>query len=184
MATQDWYLLKAQDREVYGPIKLDQLQAWAAEAKIAPLDKVSNDSKQTWSRAPMVAELQMDWLIEMPDNYLYGPTSVGTIQEFLATGEIDGNVTVINCLEGTSTRLSEMPFFSSSPHQARSADTMHHGTSLPESSETGDVSFHLRQRIHRMERQVMELQRDLGLSHERLSSLRQQFIEATGREPL
>jgi hypothetical protein len=185
MATQEWYLLKAQDREVYGPIKLDQLQAWAAEAKIAPLDKVSNDNRTTWSRAPMVPQLQMDWLIEMPDNYLYGPTSVGTIQEFLATGEIDGNVTIINCLEGTSTRLNEMALFSSSPHQARSADTMHQGTAMPENAEVGDASMHhLRQRNQRLERQIMELQRDLGLAHESNASLRQQFLEATGRDPV
>jgi len=37
----------------------------------------------------------------MPDNYLYGPTNVGTIQEFIATGEIDENVMLINCLEAT-----------------------------------------------------------------------------------
>jgi GYF domain 2 len=183
MASQDWYLLKAQDREVYGPIKLDQLQVWAAEAKIAPLDKVSSDGRESWVRAPMVPELQMDWLIEMPDNYLYGPTSVGTIQEFLATGEIDGDVTVINCLEGTSSRLAEQPFFSSSPHHVRSAETMHLGTAYHDSSEGGESSGQ-RLRAQRLERQVMELQRDLGIAEAYIASLRQQFIEATGREPL
>jgi hypothetical protein len=183
MPSDEWYLLKAQDHDVYGPVKLEQLQSWAAEAKIAPLDKVSHDNRESWVRAPMVPELQMDWLIEMPDNYLYGPTSVGTIQEFLATGEIDGNVTVINCLEGTSSRLSELPFFSSSPHQVRSAQTMHLGTGMTDASDNPETVIG-RQRITRLERQVMALHRDLAIAEETIASLRQQFVEATGRDAL
>src|SRR3569623_2737619 len=124
MAGADWYLLKAADRQVHGPIPLDQLRSWAAEAKISPLDKVSNANRENWVRAPMVPQLQMDWLIEMPDKYLYGPPSVGTLQEFLATGEIDEHVIVINCLAGNSGRLNEQPFYSASPPHIRSAETV------------------------------------------------------------
>jgi hypothetical protein len=183
MATE-WHLLKAADREVYGPIALDQLRAWASEAKISPLDKVSSDGRQSWVRAPMVAELQMDWLIEMPDNYLYGPTSVGTIQEFLATGEIDENVIVINCAEATAGRLSDQPFYQASPHQIRSAGTVFHGTHFPEDAAATEAAGHLKQRVHWLEKQVMDLQRDLGTAEEYNRQLRAQFIEATGKEPL
>jgi hypothetical protein len=65
----------------------------------------------SWQRAPMIAELQMDLLVQMPDNYLYGPTNVATIQEFLATGEIDENVTIINCLDNTEARLADLGWF-------------------------------------------------------------------------
>ena len=99
MDGNQWYLLKASDNEVFGPAPLDQLRIWAAEAKISPMDRVSNDGRNSWQRAPTLTDLQMDWLIEMPDNFLYGPTSVGTLQEFLATGEIDENVSVINTLD-------------------------------------------------------------------------------------
>lgn len=180
----DWHLLKAADREVYGPIALDQLRSWASEAKISPLDKVSQDGRQSWVRAPMVPELQMDWLIEMPDNYLYGPTSVGTIQEFLATGEIDENVMLINCLEATMGRLSDQPFYQASPHQVRSADTVFHGTTMPEDVAGSEAAGLMKQRIHWLEKQIMELQRDLGRAEEYNGFLRAQFIEATGREPM
>ncbi len=182
MAQADWYILKAENREVHGPIDLGQLRSWAAEAKISPLDKVSNDGRESWQRAPMVPELQMDWLIEMPDNYLYGPTSVGTLQEFLATGEIDEHVTVINCREGTIGRLSEQPFYSASPQHMRSADTVFQGTQMPGDPTVTDST--LKQRVAWLEKQVIELQRDLGLAEEYNAYLRQQFIEATGRSPL
>ena len=180
----DWFLLKAADREVYGPIDMEQLRSWAAEAKVSPLDKVSNDGRQSWVRAPMVPELGMDWLIEMPDNYLYGPTNVGSIQEFLATGEIDENVMVINCLESTIGRLSDQPFYRDSPHHIRSAETVFHGTDLPEDAQGLEAAGMLRQRLHLLEKHLMELQHDLGLAEEYNASLRSQFIEATGREPM
>lgn len=182
--SSEWFLLKAADREVHGPIAIDQLRQWAAEAKISPLDKVSSDGRQSWVRAPMVPELSMDWLIEMPDNYLYGPTSVGAIQEFLATGEIDENVMVINCLESTIGRLNDQPFYKDSPHHIRSAETVFHGTNLPEDAEALEAAGMLRQRVHWLEKQVMELQHDLSIAEAYNGSLRSQFIEATGREPL
>ena len=184
MAQAEWYILKAADREVHGPIPLDQLRSWASEAKISPLDKVSSDNRESWVRAPMVPALQMDWLIEMPDNYLYGPTSVGTLQEFLATGEIDEHVTVINCLDGTSGRLHEQPFYSASPHQIRSAETVFHGTQMPGEVTSGDPGSVLKQRVQWLEKQVMELQRDLAVAEDYNATLRQQFIEATGRAPM
>lgn len=180
----EWHLLKAADREVHGPVDLGQLRSWAAEAKISPLDKVSNDDRQTWVRAPMVAELQMDWLIEMPDNYLYGPTSVGAIQEFLATGEIDEHVMVINCAEATTGRLSEQPFYSASPHHVRSADTVFHGTTMPENMDAAEGAGLMRKRVHWLEKRVMELEHDLALLEDSNANLRAQFIETTGREPL
>ena len=176
-----WYLLKFASNEIFGPASLGQLRTWATEAKISPMDRVSNDTRKTWQRAPMVTELQMDWLIEMPDNFLYGPTSVGTLQEFLATGEIDENVTVINTLEGKTTRLNELPFFQASPHRVRGSQEIN-----PSSSPTAQASdplSALNQRCQWLERQNIELQREVARWQELAESLRQQFIENTGAEP-
>ena len=184
MSGAEWYVLKVADKEVYGPTSLDSLRSWASEAKISPLDKLSNDGRKSWVRAPMVAQLQMDWLIEMPDNYLYGPTNIGTIQEFLATGEIDENVRVINCVEGTESSLADMDFYKASPHRIRSADTSFVGTQWPESKniEGGDVA--LKHRIALLEKTTMELQRSVDEWQHAYEGLRQQFIETTGREPM
>ena len=80
------FLLKAENNEVFGPINFQQLNTWATSAQISPLDKVSTD-QQTWFKAPMVPELGMDWLIELTSDQLYGPTTLGALQEFLNLGE-------------------------------------------------------------------------------------------------
>ncbi len=180
MTGNQWYLLKAADNEVFGPAPLDQLRNWAAEAKISPLDRVSNDERKTWVRAPMVTGLQMDWLIEMPDNFLYGPTSVGTLQEFLATGEIDENVNVINTLDGTKSRISDLPLFKASPQRVRGAQEII-GSSSEEGG--GEASGASKGRVTWLEKQVMELQRDIVRWQDACASLRQQFVETTGRDP-
>lgn len=179
MDDDKWYLLKVSDNEIFGPAPLGQFRIWASEAKISPLDRISHDDRKTWLRAPMIPELQMDWLIEMPDGFLYGPTSVGTLQEFLATGEIDENVIVINTLARTKTRIKELPFFQASPQRIRGTAEIE--TFTETSNEPGGM---LKQRCIWLEKQVMELQREVGRWQEHSSSLRSQFIEATGRDPL
>jgi hypothetical protein len=131
----------------------------------------------------MIPELQMDLLVQMPDNYLYGPTNVATIQEFLATGEIDENVTIINCLDNAEKRLADLSWFQASPQQVRSAATTFVGTQWPDDKKLpGDASQ--QSRIGTLERQVMELQRVVDEWQQAYHRMRQQFIEATGREPL
>lgn len=181
MEQRTWHLLKASDKEVFGPTDLETLRGWAADAKISPLDKISSDDQKSWQRAPMIAQLQMDFLVQMPDNYLYGPTNVATIQEFLATGEVDENVTIIDCRTNKESRLADLSWFQASPHHARSSTTTFVGTQWPEES-TGADSQHLR-RIATLEKQVMELQRALDEWQQAYNGLRQQFVEATGCEP-
>ena len=183
MQERTWHLLKASDKEIFGPTDIETLRGWASEAKISPLDKISSDDRLSWQRAPMIAELQMDLLVQMPDNYLYGPTNVATIQEFLATGEIDENVTIINCLDNTEKRLADLSWFQASPQHMRSAATTFVGTQWPDDKKLpGDASQ--QSRIGTLERQVMELQRVVDEWQYAYNSMRQQFIEATGREPL
>jgi hypothetical protein len=181
MSQTQWLLLKSSDREVHGPVDLDTLLGWASEAKISPLDRISRDNSQTWLRAPMIEELQMDWLIEMPDAYLYGPTNIGTIQEFLATGEINGSVTLINCQTGEESRLEDLPLFQVSPHQTRGADTTFVGTQYGMQT---SADPQLLKRVQLLERQIVDYQRVVDQWQQAYDSLRQQFIEATGREPL
>jgi hypothetical protein len=183
MPQQTWYLIKAADKQEYGPISHDTLLGWAADAKISPMDKLSNDERGSWRRAPMVQELQMDWLIQMPDQFLYGPTNVATIQEFLATGEVDGNVTLINCVDGTESRLKEQPFYQVSPQHSRSAETTLVGTQWPDTLRGGGDA-NLQQRLAALERQVMEHQHAIDEWERAYHVLRQQYVETTGREPI
>ena len=67
-----WFLRKHQGGSVFGPISFDQLAGWASSAQVAPQDVVSTD-QETWLKAPMVAQLGMDWLVELTSEHYYGP---------------------------------------------------------------------------------------------------------------
>ena len=105
---QTWYLMKNEDGTIFGPISFEQLRQWALDAQVSPLDKVSNDEK-TWIKAPMVPELEMDYLVEVSPDQFYGPTTVGAVREFLQVGEINGDTPITNCRDGSIRRVREIP---------------------------------------------------------------------------
>jgi hypothetical protein len=107
MDESTWYLRKASDGSQFGPVPFMQLKQWAADAQISPLDRVSGD-EQTWLKAPMVPELEMDYLIEVGEEQYYGPTTVGAIAEFLAAGEITSDAVVTNCKDSTQVRVQDV----------------------------------------------------------------------------
>jgi hypothetical protein len=105
-----WLLKKHGTGNVHGPVSFEKLLEWANSAQINPQDLISEDD-ENWKKAPMVDGLQMDWLIEVPGNPLYGPTCPGAVLEFLNMGEIDLSTTVVNCCTGESMTLEEAPFY-------------------------------------------------------------------------
>ena len=107
---QKWYLWKHDDGCVFGPMGFDHLRQWAVDAYVSPLDKVSTD-QVNWVRAPMIPELQMDYLLEVEEGVFYGPTTVGAVRDFLARGEITEETPVTNCKTGEVRRLKEFAIF-------------------------------------------------------------------------
>jgi hypothetical protein len=107
MEDTKWYLRKSHDGSEFGPIPFEQLRQWAADAQISPLDRVSTDAK-TWLKAPMVPELEMDYLIEVAEDQYYGPTTVGALREFLTAGEITPETVLTNCKDTTSLRVKDL----------------------------------------------------------------------------
>ena len=75
-------LQKVQTGRVLGPMDLDHLKALANQSLIAPDDLVQVD-EGSWQKAPEVTELEMLWMVEPLDGPRYGPTTAGTIAEFL-----------------------------------------------------------------------------------------------------
>src|SRR5437868_13101024 len=106
--TQQWFLLKSEDGSFFGPIRFEQLKQWATEAQISPLDKVSNDQK-TWIKAPMVPDLEMDYLIEVSPDQYYGPTTLGAVHEFLQMGESHAETLLTNCRDGSEAPIRAIP---------------------------------------------------------------------------
>ena len=101
-----WYLMKNEDGTIFGPITFDQLREWATDAQVSPLDKVSSDEK-SWVKAPMVPELEMDYLIEVSPDQYYGPTTLGAVREFLMIGEVSADTPVTNCRDGSVREIKD-----------------------------------------------------------------------------
>ena len=104
---QSWYLRKHEDGSIFGPVGFDQLARWASTAQIAPHDALSTDQR-TWTKAPMLPQLGMDWLVQVTSEHYYGPTTLGAIQEFIRLGEISDDTFVINACDGTRRQIQEI----------------------------------------------------------------------------
>ena len=80
-------LKKVAESEVHGPMDMDELIELSQAAFVAPEDEVSFGDED-WKPAHEVPELGMEWIIKTGEGIEYGPTSAGTIREFLMVGEI------------------------------------------------------------------------------------------------
>lgn len=106
--TQQWYLRKFEDGSVFGPVGFEQLEHWAGSAQVAPHDVISTD-QVTWTKAPMLPQLAMDWLVEVTSERYYGPTTLGSVQEFVRLGDIDGETFIVNACDGSRCRIQDIP---------------------------------------------------------------------------
>lgn len=165
--TQQWYLLKNDDATVFGPIPFDQLKQWAVEAQVSPLDRVSTD-QNNWSRAPMIPELEMDYLIEVSPDQHYGPTTIGAIREFLQMGEINSDTLITNCKDGTAVALKDIPELNI---PAQDED-------LTRPVRTS-IRFNLQQRIRELEEALMDERRAREDAEHQLARLEMKLNEVT-----
>jgi hypothetical protein len=164
--TTTWYLRKHEDGSAFGPLSFEQLTGWAAMARIAPEDLVSND-QETWIKAPMLTELGMDWLVELTSERFYGPTTLGAIAEFLRLGEIGGDSFVINTCDGVRRQVRDIePLFST---------RIRDGDAIDPAPSTADMSMNFSDRIRDLEQRLREEHRALEEAEARYRDLEQQY---------
>ena len=108
--SENWFLRKHDSGEVFGPVPFEKIREWAHSAQVNAQDMLSTD-QIIWTKAPMIAETEMDWLIVLGENVLYGPTTVEALLEFERLGEITAATTLINCTTGERSSLGEVPFY-------------------------------------------------------------------------
>jgi hypothetical protein len=77
-----WRVRKSPDNAIYGPVDTATLKEWANSAQIAPEDEI-DESDDNWRPAPEVDFLEMVWVVKLPGGDTYGPTTVGTLREFI-----------------------------------------------------------------------------------------------------
>lgn len=180
---QSWFLKKHENGEVFGPVRFDKIREWAQAAQVSPQDLVSTD-QVIWTRAPMIPDLDMDWLVEVGEHLLYGPTTSGALIEFITSGEISADTLVINCANGSHARLKDTDFYNQSLH-----------TPAVEHAGIGDVVFipppvkggiraNLQRRVRDLEQMVLEKTRYLNASREMVArlELRNKELEEQVRE--
>ena len=173
-AAQDWFLRKYEDGNIFGPLPFAQLARWASSAQVAPHDVVSTD-QVTWTKAPMLPELEMDWLVEVTTERFYGPTTLGAIQEFMRLGEINGDTLVINSRDGSRRRVNEMPLvLSQIPVEEEPASD----AAGPAAS---GMSINVEDRVRDLEQSLREERRALQEAEERYRALELKYQELAER---
>ena len=170
-----WYLLKQADSEIFGPVTLETLCKWAQEAQIAPIDQISKDQRQ-WFKAPMLAELEMDWLIEISDDQYYGPTTLGAVREFLIAGEIDLETALTNCKNNQEFTVEDFVEIIGIPEAEKEDDDLLEFEHM-------DSDFSMQDRIVLLEQALREERNILSQMTSNYEKLRQLYREATGSEP-
>ena len=167
VTARQWFLRKHEDGTVFGPIGFEQLARWASSAQVAPRDSVSSDG-ESWMKAPMLAELGMDWIVEITSERLYGPTTLGSLREFLRLGEIDENSFVINACDGTRQQIRDIA--------PQLSGVTVYGPSALESNEKAEpvssgMSVAVQERIAELERALRDERRALAELEERYREL-------------
>ena len=159
--------MKNDDGSVFGPVPFQQLRRWAVEAQISPFDKVSTDEK-TWTKAPMIPELEMDYLIEVSPDQFYGPTTIGAVREFLSVGEINPDTVVTNCKDGTERIVRDFPELR--PPRAEEEQPVR-----------ASIRLSLQQRIRDLEENLMEERRAREAAELRCERLEARLAELSSK---
>ena len=108
--SENWFLRKHDNGEVFGPVSFEKIREWTHSAQVNPQDVLSID-QVIWTKAPMIPELEMDWLVVVGQNLLYGPTTAEALLEFERRGEISFATALINCKTGQTITLHDAPFY-------------------------------------------------------------------------
>jgi len=168
-----WHLKKHDNGEIFGPVPFGRIVEWAGTAQIAPQDSVSSDG-EVWTKAPMIPELKMDWIVKLDDDHYYGPTTVGAVLEFFENGEINGDTAIIDCCSGIEMPFKEASFF---PVPEPTPDDL---LELRSPSK-GIIRLGLQKRIRELEVNLLEKRRQLDMAADTIHRLETRVRELEDR---
>lgn len=180
--TQKWFLRKHEDGSTFGPVQFEQITRWAAAAQVAPHDTLSSDG-QTWTKASMLPQLGMDWLVELTSEHYYGPTTPGALREFIRLGEIDGETVVINTCDGTRREIREVPdLWQTATHSEADENQIQIQLGDPVGPGVAKMSIRLQERIRDLEQTIQEERRALAESQQRYNELERKYQDLLLRD--
>lgn len=164
--------------EVFGPVPFEKIREWAHSAQVNALDMLSTD-QIIWTKAPMIPETEMDWLIVVGDNVLYGPTTAEALLEFERLGEINAATALINCTTGVRSTLGETPLYRAlQADDSRSEEAL---TALIQPSRGTGLRTSLQQRIRELENTLLEKGRKLTEAEETIARLEARILQLEDR---
>jgi hypothetical protein len=172
--SESWFLRKHDTGEVFGPVPFEKIREWAHSAQVNAQDTLSTD-QIIWTKAPMIAEMEMDWLIVLGENVLYGPTTAEALLEFERLGEINLDTALINCTTSERTTLGEAPFYRGVQGQSP-ADAL-----LSQPGRGAGLRTSLQQRILELENALLEKGRKLTDAEETIVRLEAKIHELEDR---
>lgn len=159
--SENWFLKKHESGEIFGPVSLEKIREWARSAQVNSQDMLSNDNI-IWTQAPMIPQMEMDWLVEVNENLLYGPTTAETLLEFLQLGEITAQTMIINCRIGESMRMEKAGFYPATERKTDERKTSAASlTNLLQKSGRGNTQVNLQSRVRELEAALLDKRRKL-----------------------
>ncbi|HEY5811577.1 MAG TPA: hypothetical protein VIT23_02865 [Terrimicrobiaceae bacterium] len=178
---ENWFLRKHDSGEIFGPVSFDKIREWAHAAQVNALDMLSTD-QVIWTKAPMIPETEMDWLIVVGENLLYGPTTAEALLEFERLGEINAGTALINCTTGGSLSLGEAPFFrASQPSLLADVNATSALIPLVQPGHGGGLRSSLQQRVLELENALLDKSRKLSDAEETIERLEAKVHELQDR---
>ncbi len=177
--SENWYLRKYDNGEIFGPIPFAKIKEWTGSAQVSPQDMLSTD-KTVWTKAPMIPELKMDWLVVVGEELLYGPTNEEALLEFVKMGEITPDTPLINSCTEEKTVLSQTKFYIDDQNKPAEEEA---GTSLLSiiQPNKGGIRTNLQKRVRELELSLLEKRRQLTTYEETISKLEMKVAELEGR---
>jgi hypothetical protein len=181
--SENWFLRKHDNGEVFGPVPFEKIREWAHSAQVNPQDMLSID-QVIWTKAPMIPEMEMDWLIVVGENLLYGPTAAEALLEFEKLGEINPATALINCNTGQNSTLGETPFYQASlvnPLREEEAAANVLPALIQPPGRGGSFRVNLQQRIRELENALLDKSRKLTVAEETIVRLEGKIRELEDR---
>lgn len=177
----NWFLKKHDNGEVFGPVHFDKIREWARSAQVNPQDMLSND-RTIWTKAPMIPDLKMDWLVVVGDNLLYGPTTAEALLEFDQIGEITPDTPLVNCCTGETTVLNATEFYQAAQLEPKEDKIATHPLlAMLQQPGQGSHRANLQKRIRELESGLLDKRRKLMAAEETIARLEGKIKELEAR---
>lgn len=179
-ADHPWFLRKHEDGTIFGPLSFSQLAEWASSAQVAPNDSLSVD-QTNWIKAPMLPELEMDWIVEVTGERYYGPTTLGAVNEFIGLEEINEDSFLINACDGTRQQIRGMlARLQAEAVKRETGEQDAVATAIDAGPAATMIAAGMQDRIRELEESLGEQRRALMDAEERYRDLEAKYLEVLG----